>query len=88
MSHRQRIVDLVRRRGGQARDISQGVPFRCRSLGLLAVRVMSRAIDDAPMIFPGVPDRRHRDGHVDASPVLPHADGLVVVDPFTPSDPA
>src|SRR5207249_9428506 len=85
--HRQRIVDLMRRRGGQARDIPQGVPFQYRRLGLLAVRDVTgdqRCPDDLSL---SVPDRRHRDGHVDALPVLPHPYSLVVVVPLSPSDP-
>src|SRR5204862_6617879 len=35
---------------------------------------------------PPAPDRRHRDRHVDASPVLPYQYSLVVLDPFTASD--
>ena len=49
--HGQRVVDLVRRRRGEARDVPQGVPLPYRGLGLLALGDV-RAIDDAPMTRP------------------------------------
>src|SRR5207244_116882 len=82
----QRIVDLVRGRRGEAGDSPHGVPFPDGRFGLLAGRDVTgdrRRPDDPPL---PAPDRRHRDGHVDAPPVLPYPYSLVVLDPFTASD--
>jgi len=83
----QRIVDLVRGRGGEARDIPEGVALPDGRLGLLSVGNVTgdrRHADDPPLRVQG---RRDRLGHIDPPPILRHPHGVIVIDPLAPPEP-